>query len=97
MYQEAQKLGKTSKAIRTFGIEDNQVNIVTDYWWAFRIWVKYIQDVVWFGKLPRCCNIRRKGTKWRWQRIYYTKNWGKCEDDNIPVDLLKELGDNGLK
>ena len=31
MYQNAQQLGRrTSKAKRTFGIEDNQVNTVTD-------------------------------------------------------------------
>ena len=32
MYQKAQQLGgRTSKAIRTCGIEDNQGNIVTDH------------------------------------------------------------------
>ena len=32
MYQKAQQLGgKTIKAIRTFGIEENQGNIVTDH------------------------------------------------------------------
>jgi hypothetical protein len=32
MYQKAQQLGRrTSKAIRTFGIEEDQVNIVTDH------------------------------------------------------------------
>ena len=32
MYQKAQQLGgRTSKAIRTFAIEDNQGNIVTDH------------------------------------------------------------------
>ena len=46
MYQKAQQLGgKTSKAIRTFGIEDNQSNIVTDHRRALRIWEKYIQDL----------------------------------------------------
>jgi hypothetical protein len=39
MYQNAQQLGgRTSKAIRTFGIEDNQGNIVTDHRRALRIW-----------------------------------------------------------
>ena len=41
MYQKAQQLGgRTSKAIRTFGIEDNQGNIVTDHRRALRIWEK---------------------------------------------------------
>jgi hypothetical protein len=32
VYQKAQQLrGRTSKAIQTFGIEDNQGNIVTDH------------------------------------------------------------------
>ena len=32
MYQKAQQLGgRTSNVIRTFGIEDNQGNIVTDH------------------------------------------------------------------
>ena len=42
MYQKAQQL--TSKAIRTFGIEDNEGNIVTDHRRALRIWEQYIQD-----------------------------------------------------
>ena len=45
MYRKAQQLGvRTSKAIRTFGIEDNQGNIVTDHREAPRIWETYIQD-----------------------------------------------------
>ena len=43
MYQKAQQL--TSKAIRTFGIEDNQGNIVTDHRQTFMIWGKYIQNL----------------------------------------------------
>jgi hypothetical protein len=31
--------------MRTFGIEDNQSNIVTDHRQALRIWEKYIQDL----------------------------------------------------
>ena len=46
MYQKAQQLGgRTSKAIRTFGIEDNQGNIITDHRKALRIWEKYIQNL----------------------------------------------------
>ena len=45
MYQKAQQLGgRTRKATRTFGIEDNQGNTVTDHR-ALRIWEKYIQDL----------------------------------------------------
>ena len=46
MYQNAQQLGgRTSKSIRTLGIEDNQGNIVTDHRRVLRIWEKYIQDL----------------------------------------------------
>ena len=46
MYQKAQQLGgRTSKVIRTFGIEDNQGNIVTDHQQAHKIWEKYTQDL----------------------------------------------------
>ena len=46
MYQKAQQLGgRTSKAIRTFGIEDIQGNIVTDHRQALRTWEKYIEDL----------------------------------------------------
>ena len=45
MYQNAQLGGRTSKAIRTFGIEDNQGSIVTDHRRALRKWEKYIQDL----------------------------------------------------
>ena len=39
MYQKAQQLGgRTSKTIRTFGIENNQGNIVNDHRQALRIW-----------------------------------------------------------
>ena len=42
MYQKAQQLGeRTSKAMRTFGIKDNQGNIVTDKSLGYR---KYKQD-----------------------------------------------------
>ena len=45
MYQKAQQIGgRTSKSIRTFGIEDNKCNIVTDHRQALRIWEKYIQN-----------------------------------------------------
>jgi hypothetical protein len=45
MYQKTKRLGgRTSQAIRTFGIEDNQGNIFTDHRQALRIWDKYIQD-----------------------------------------------------
>ena len=44
MYQKARQLGgRTSKAIHTFGIEDNQGNIVTDHRQALRIWEEYIR------------------------------------------------------
>ena len=43
MYQKAHKVGgRTSKAIRTFGIEGN---IVADHRRVLRIWEKYIQDL----------------------------------------------------
>ena len=43
MCQKAQQLGgRTSRAIRTFGIEESQGNIVTDHRRALRIWEKYI-------------------------------------------------------
>ena len=46
IYQKAQKLeGRTSKGIRTFGIEDNQGNIVTDHQLALRIREICIQDL----------------------------------------------------
>jgi len=46
MYQKAQKLGRrTSKIIRTFGIVDNQGNIVTGHRQGLRIWKKYIHDL----------------------------------------------------
>ena len=46
MCQKAKQLGeRTSKAIQTFGIENNQSNIVTDHRQALRIWEKYIQDL----------------------------------------------------
>ena len=44
MYQKAQQLpGRISKAIRTFGIKNNQGNIVTDHQWAIKIWGKCLQ------------------------------------------------------
>ena len=42
MYQKAHQLrGKTCKAIRTSGIQDNQGNIITCHRQALRIWGKY--------------------------------------------------------
>jgi len=52
MYQKAQKLGgRTSKAIRMFGIEDNQGNIVTDHRRALGIWEKYIYKICMIWKI----------------------------------------------
>ena len=46
MHQKAQQLdGRTGKAIWTFGIEDNQGNIVTDHRQALSTWEKYLQDL----------------------------------------------------
>ena len=46
IYQKAQQLGgRTSKAIWTFGIEENQGNIVNEHLQALRIWEKYIKDI----------------------------------------------------
>ena len=46
MYQKAQLLGgRTCKIIRTFGIVDNQGNIVTGHRQGLRIWKKYIHDL----------------------------------------------------
>ena len=46
MYQNAQQLGeKTSKAVRTFGIEQNHVNLAIDHRKALRLKGKYIQDL----------------------------------------------------
>ena len=46
MYQKPHQLGgRPSKAIQTFGIEDNQGNLVTDHRKALRILEKYIQDL----------------------------------------------------
>ena len=54
IYQKAQQLcGRTSKAIGTFGIEDNQGNIVTDHRQALRKWEKYIQDLNDSENLPK--------------------------------------------
>jgi hypothetical protein len=54
MYQKVQQLGgRTSKAIRIFGIEDNQGNIVTDHQETIKIWEKYIKDLYDSGKSPK--------------------------------------------
>ena len=37
--------GRTNKAMRTFGIEDNQGNIIIDHQGALRIWEKYIYKI----------------------------------------------------
>ena len=46
MYQKAKQIGgRTSKAIRTFVIKNNQGSIVTDHRQALRIWEKYIYKI----------------------------------------------------
>ena len=70
MYQKAQQLGgRSSKAIRTFGIEDNQGNIVTDHRQALRIW----------ENIYKTCTIRKIA-----QNILQLKqktNWMKMTKD----------------
>ena len=70
MYKHAQQLGgRTNKAIRTFGIEDNQGNIVTVHRQALRIWEKCIKT----------CMIRKIA-----QKILQLKqktNWMKMTKD----------------
>ena len=36
---------KNCKIKRTFGIKENQSNIVTDHQWALKLWGTYIQDL----------------------------------------------------
>ena len=64
MYQKAQQLGgRTSKAIRMFGIEDNQGNIVTDHRQALRIWEKYIQNLYDSENRQKILELKQK-TNW---------------------------------
>jgi hypothetical protein len=65
MYQKAQQLGgRTSKAIRTFGLKDNQGNIVTDHRRALRIWEKYIQDLSDSENHPMILQLKQKRRNW---------------------------------
>ena len=108
MYQKAQQLGgKTSRALRTFGIEDNQGNIVTNQ--ALRVWEKYIQDLYVSEYRPKGVAIEAeeeldeadKGrTILKIEVVKVIKDMRRknaTEDDNIPVNLLKEVGDCELK
>jgi hypothetical protein len=64
IYQKAQQLGgRTSKAIRTFGIEDNQGNLVTEHRQAHRIWDKYLQNLYDSENRPKDIAIEAK-TNW---------------------------------
>ena len=60
--------GRSSKAIRTFGIDDNQGNIVTDHQQALRIWEKYIQDLYDSENRPQDIAIEAQDEP----RTYYT-------------------------
>ena len=104
MCQKAQLLrGRTSKAIRTFGIEKNQSNIVIDHRQALRIWEKYIQDLYDSENHPQDTEIEAeveldeddKGpTILKSEVVKAIKDMQRKKatgDDNIPVDLLKEL------
>jgi hypothetical protein len=71
MYQKAQQLGeRTSKAIQTFGIEENQGNIITDHRQALRIWGKYIYKI---------CKIRKIAQKIL--QLKQKRNWMKLTKD----------------
>ena len=55
MNQKAQQFGwRTTKAIRTFGIKDNQSNIAIDH---LRILEKYIQDLYDLENCPKDISI----------------------------------------
>ena len=106
MYQKAQQLGgRTNKAIRTFGIEDNLGNIVTDHQQALRIWEKYIQDSE--NRLKDMAieaedelDEDDKGPtilKSEIVKVIKDMQRNKATGDNITVKLLKGLGDSGLK
>ena len=54
IYQKAQQFrGRTTKIVKTFGVEDNQGNIVTDYRRALRVWGKCVQDLYDLENCPR--------------------------------------------
>ena len=110
MYQKAQQLrGRTSKAIRTFRIEDNQGNIVTDHRRALGIWEKYIHDLYDSENRPKDIAIEAqdemdeydKGpTILKSEKVKAIKDMRRKKaigEDNITVGLIKELEDNGLK
>jgi hypothetical protein len=110
MYQKTQQLGgRTSKAVRTLGIEDNQGNIITDHRQTLRIWGKYIQNLYDLDNRPKDVAIEaedeldedNKGpTILKSEVVKATKDMRRRKtpgDDNIPLYLLKELRDSGLK
>ena len=73
MYQKAQQLGgRTSKAIRKFGIEDNQGNIVTDHRRVLRIWETYMQDLYDSENRPQDIAIEAQDELDEDDRTYYT-------------------------
>ena len=108
MYQKPQQLGeRATKAIRMFGIKDNQDNVVTDR--VLRICKKYIQDQYDSENWTKDIAIEAEekldeGDKERaipkTEVVKANKDMQRekaSADDNIPVDLLKELSDNPLK
>ena len=64
MYQKAQELeGRTSKLIRTFGLEDNLGSLVTVHRKYLRMWQKYMQDLYDSENHPKILQLKEK-RKW---------------------------------
>ena len=110
MYQKVHQLrGRNTKSTRKIGIKDSQYNIVTDHLRALKVCGKSIQDIYDLENRPKDSEIyseeeinedNRIPTILKSEVVKAVKDMRRKKSSgnvNIPVDLLKELGDNGLK
>jgi hypothetical protein len=107
MYRKAKELDrKKNNVIRTVGIEDSQGNMIVDQKQVLKIWEIYVEEL--YDRVNRAENLNvepeeevdadHKGIlrSEMEKAIKEMRDKKATGDDDVPVDSLKLLGDDGL-
>jgi hypothetical protein len=110
MYQKTREMGwMENKGIRTFGIENKEGEVVTDQRKVLNVWEEYIRNLYDQENRPKEIEMEseemvsddEKGPtilQSEVERAVHDMRRRKATgDDDIPADVLKELGEDGMK
>ena len=110
MYEKTKEFGgRERKAVRSFGIEDSRGQLISGQAEMLKVWESYIGELYDKEHRPQHINIEREDVIDEDERgpsilttevekaIKDMKRNKATGDDDVPADLLKEIGNKGLK